>query len=703
MSSSNSNFFSKTGGYFPLRKQEIDQVSVGRLKIYENTSPYYVSDKSDINNNSKSKFTFTDRSQRFKNPYFNLKNELLGEPKEINIIHNINEPDKINSTSDLNQLKNKVTAIYNKFQMTPINNKFSKEKNLNVERELLDYLSFQEDLINQYKNNKNHSINLSGIQKINNYFFYTSPDYKQNIKTENNEKKIFDKNLDIQNINSSNFNINNNNSIKITKIKENKEINSINNKINHENKINIEKKINIKMKKNIEKKINIDNSKEIIDENFDNHKFYDSSGIKDYTYSYEKYRKKSKTPNNSCCIISKNFSVNNLDKTNSVKQNKISPIRVDQRDVTENNIDYIQIIQNNSVKIDDKESFALENQKSNKNINNYDNMPINTGISTITKDEIISNIDKIEEERLNNINIKKYNFNKDTFDKIVNNNNNNIKTENNNNKYKKSHIQNENDFSKTQRIIIDEVNYDLKANDFKIFDSNQFNNKLMNFSDKYFDDKNNDLNIENNKEVFNKENISNTYRINNMRNCNSNININNNKNIIERSTRAQEMLSELAKNNINKSLKMEDNKYFTFSVGEKFNVNQKKIDDNVKRFTSTTVKNYVPDIRLISENNEKERLFDENEYKKIMGGNETRNNKDFINFINNFECEKKKKKKSRIINNKEDSNCENNQENRGKSFSGNRKYYGIKSIWVSNNSKIMPPNEIDYLYDLYKV
>ena len=690
MSSSNKNFISQTEELLLRRKQAADQAMLGLKKGYDYTTPYYINDKSDIINTNKSKLSLNSQSQRFKNSYLNLKKDLLGEPKSINTNHNIFESYQNNRKANSNQLRNRIKTIYTTLQISPNKNKFSDDKNLNADQELLDCLLSEEELIKKYKNIKHHSINLSGVQKINNFIFYSSPDSKHKILSNNNSEQ---KKLYIQKINNNNFIIKSNDNTQITEIKE---LNTNNSKANIENKINFENKISVK------NKINIENNKDKIEENFDNHKFYDASGIKDYTYTYEKYQKKSQTPNNSCIVKSRNFNLNIIDKAKSVEENDYPPIRADQRYLTDNNINDIQMIQNNSIKIDDRESFALVNQKSNNNIKNTDNMPLNTGISVITKDEIVSNSDKFEEERLNNINIHKNNFNKKKFNNVKNSSDNiKNKNQNSNNNCLISSIHIKNSLPKVQKIIDDDINYDLKNCDFEIFDSNKINNKLINFkNNNYFENKINHFNNENNKLKFNRENTT-TERINKIHDSCFN---NNTKFIIEKSTHAQQLLNELTKNNMNKNLKIEDAKYFKFRKGDKLNVIRKNIDGNQKLLTSSCDKNNIPDIRLISDNNGKEeiKIFDENEYKKIMGGDDTRDTKNFTNFIINFECEKKKRKKNYIGNKKEDFSLKNIYENKGKSLSGNKKYYNIRSMWVNNNNKIMPPNEIDYLYDLYK-
>ena len=689
MTSSKTNFVSQNEELLSRRKQAADQAMLGLPKGYEYTIPYYINDKSDIIKTNKSKLSFSNHSQKFKRSYFNLKKDLLGEPKPINTNNNFIETDKIKTArnSHSNKLKYKIKSLYNKFQIAPIKNKFSSDNNIHVDQELLDCLLSEEDLVNKYKNIKHHSINLSGIQKINNYIFYSSRDSKKKIEEENNKHKTFNKKLHIQKIISNNFEINGNNNTKITEIKETKKLNTNNNKINIDNKIKIE------------------NNKIEINKNFDNQKFDDPNNKKEYIYTYEKNDKTFKNPNNPCHIISINFCPNNFDKKNSVQQNNISPI-TSEPNINENKIDNIQTIQNNSIKFDNKESITLEDQKSSinniNNINNYDNNnPINTGINKITKNELISINGKIEEESLNKMNIQKNNFNKNSFNKLGNSNNEiKSKDKNNNNKCLISSVQINNSISKIQKNNYDDVSYDLRNSDFEIFESNQINNnKLMNFNNKLFDNKNNNFNSGINKQDFCKEN-SNTFRLNKI----SNNYFANNKYTIEKSTHAQEMLNEIVKNNTNKILKTEDTKYFTFRVGENFNVN-KKIDDTIKHFTTTFTKNKVPDIRLISDNNGKEeiKIFDENEYKKIIRGDEKRKSKNFMEYFNNFEYGKKKKIGNYTFNDKTDLNFKNIHGNRSSSLSNKRKYYGIKTMWINNNNKIMPPNDLYYLNDLYKI
>ena len=249
---------------FERRKQAADFALNGKLSkggCYYKKPIYYKNGKN-INEKSNEKKVNNMENHKFYKSYSNLKNNLKGETKSISSFLIDNSDIKKNN----------------------INNKKEDEESINI-------LLTDEELNKKYNNIKKHSINMSSSkiqQKKKDYFKeknnnenyeikFTSPCNDEN----KNNKKFLKKTYEIQFTSPSN---DKNKNKKYSLLNNNKsEFDLLNDKIN--NRI-------CNTAKNNSMPRNLYENKIYYIEGEENHKFYDSSGINDYSYNYESYKVK---------------------------------------------------------------------------------------------------------------------------------------------------------------------------------------------------------------------------------------------------------------------------------------------------------------------------------------------------------------------------------------------------------------------------
>ena len=282
---------------YESRKKAADFALKGKMNkgsCYYKKPINYISEK-DKNEKSNNKNVNNKDKHKYYKSYTNLKNNLNGEAKSINSF-------LIDSSDNRNNY---------------INNK--KEDD-----ELFNILLTDEEMNKKYNNLKKHSINMSSDnnhKKKNDYFndknnnkIYeiqlTSPSHDEN----KNNKKFSKKTYEIKLTSPSN---DKNKNKKYSLLNNNKnEFDFLSNKIN--NRICFTTNINNKQRNFYEHKIYYIEGEE-------NHRFYDSSGINDYSYNYESYKVKKyyKFKNDKKEEYDNNF--NDID--NKDKKSKMSPIK----------------------------------------------------------------------------------------------------------------------------------------------------------------------------------------------------------------------------------------------------------------------------------------------------------------------------------------------------------------------------------------
>ena len=470
-----------------------------------------INSKEEKINDQCSKLLLSNHTFRFRNSYFKLKKNLLRESKSFNNSNN-NKNASITSLSNSKKFKNRIKNIYNKLKMIPNNKNF-----LNENEELIDSLLSEIELIKKYNNWKQCPINYDDNKNVNNSVFYSSLDSLKKPHFQQISK------------NSCLFDGNN----KLSEIKEIKTTNT--------------------------------NKKE---ENYDNHKFFDSTGIKDYNYSYEKSRKYNsslnRVSNDNKHLLSQNCKDKNLNKIINIKKNSLVIKKG-------NNLDY-NLIQDIKEK---EEEDSIVNLQLNKNSNN--------NALFMNKDEINSTSERLEDEKIKNINVYKSNCKINILKNLGSRNTSNISP---------NISKSKTNFTKIKKKIDEDINYDIESN-------------------------NNELN-----------NMINSYNIKN--------NIYGNKNKIKKLIHKQQKMGNIL--NIYSAK--------TSKNGSKFYaINKSTKKQNLKKNYSWSMGKNIPDIGLIGNDNNDFKIFDVDEYKIIMLRNDNRNSENFIRFINSLENKKYDKDK----------------------------------------------------------
>ena len=380
--------YSYMDAFLKIRQQAVDfAIKRSKQSGYDYSKPlYYINDINDINDNEVSlnkKAEKVNKHNKRENTYNNLKNDLIRETKSINnfIINKKNKKSK-----NPNDIVKKLEQLKSD------------------DEELVDFLITNEEKNKKYQDIQKYSINIPFEKNVANKEKVNSKKKQTHINNMNNEKRInsgFWNNLKIERINEANYCISNNQD----KNKINKIITSSNMTRNREHLAQNNNIIDyFKSTKNKNNKIirrNHTNDIYCINNYNDrlnyyegeNHRFYDSSGVKDYNYSYESYKVKKYYKIKDGQNKSKNISEQKHMKQKKLfddnignKKNEIPHIKNKMKtdDILDNNDNY-KILNRNYINNDNK--LIKGCSYNNKKLNLF-----NSGKKDTKKSEKINNL-----------------------------------------------------------------------------------------------------------------------------------------------------------------------------------------------------------------------------------------------------------------------------------------------------------------------
>lgn len=392
---------------FEKRRQAVDFALNRKMNkggyIYK--KPIYYINEKDINEKNSEKNFSNNKNNKFYKSYSNLKNNLIGDTNSINKSF-LN--DNIDNTNNYINNKKEDDELFNALLTDEeLNKKYNNIKKHTINMSSDKNQKNKNDYFNEKNNNKNYEIKLSSPNNDkNNNKKYSIKAYEINLtspyKDKNSNKKY------LLNNNISEFDL-------------------LNSKIS--NRINNTSKNNNKQRNLYENKIYYIEGEE-------NHRFYDSSGINDYSYNYESYKVKKyyKFKNDKKEEYDNNF--NDID--NKDKKNEISPIK-NVKDINENKLKNIDN-SNSSKEISDNKlkskNLILKSCSSNDRYMNIFNSKRNNQrqksedkdqdshiITTIRESENTKAISIIykSQNKINNLNIEEKEIINDNNDIIDNN------------------------------------------------------------------------------------------------------------------------------------------------------------------------------------------------------------------------------------------------------------------------------------------
>ena len=662
---------------------------------------------------NKNKYNFY-YEKEINNSYNNLRNN----SKEGNQTFKINE----------NNLKYNIKTSNNKLTEQNNNLLFKKEERRDMEK--------------KYNDLKNNSIFLSNEQKkdleINNRYKINDNLFNINVKNKNNG---FGNNVKNEKINYENYYIFEKNRLTSPQTNRNKNYFGLNNK-DENNSLNntVKNKViynneNFNFNNNIcqiDKSKNIDGELDYY-EGEENHRFYDSSGVNDYLYSYESYKvKKYFKKNDKFKNLSQNFNRNRLNEISPIKK-ELKSEYTDTDDIQniEQEYDNLNIFNNKILQ-------SCSCGRRNINIFGGPNENKNFKACSISSKSNKNKKDIEDEENKGKEIIEIINDEKD----IKNGNNNLIK---NNNKENILEDKLYNKIKKNKNVDMEKLNNDLiikEPNNFFIIQKNESNEKeSINFLSIQNNEKEPNIQESINKEYLKKNISEKEYRNeisnvikdkinlikNSLRNNKENINHNTeigdffmktkkkekdeNKNILmdkyyQKNSLKVNIKTERKNVNAHKIKISQSSIFFKNKVksifGEHKFKNSKMNNNKIKYLnsnsylteTNITEKNKenkmkkkcndsIPDINLISEeNNEKIKLLDKKDYEKFNFKNRK------IKSSRELFPDQFKNKHNTTLNNKIKIGTKKFIRNNYNGFNS------VSSLWFYFNNRIMPPNEI---------
>ena len=448
--------------FLKRRQQAVDFAVKGYNKSGCNYKKpcHYINENEDyLINQNKNKNNLKENN-KYEKSYNNLKNDLIGETKSINSNY-INDKEN-------NNKKNKTKKI----------NLRNYEQIKSDDEDLINFLS-NEELNKNYQGNQNYSINISSEKdKTNNI---NEKDNKEKIIILNDHKDLnnnyyandnngFGNNLKIERINETNYYSNNKDIFSPPNVNKKKEYFSPNNKVESDEVNNIHNNNLYNIAKNKDTKIikrnpnaniyHINNSHDKLYyyEGEENHKFYDSSGVNDYSYNYESYK------------IRKYYKINNGQNNNNSK-NLSEPKYMKQKKIFDNINNKNKSKETSPIKNEIKcvDHTALNGDKQFLNGNSISNNNNNKLAKSCTGN--INNINVLNSDKKNKI--KNENIKNLDFAKVINESSNTksisiiyTSPRNNNN------IQKDNDIAQKEKEkeIVEIINDDKNT----IGDSNKF-------------------------------------------------------------------------------------------------------------------------------------------------------------------------------------------------------------------------------------